>query len=87
MLATGRRVYRQVSPTGLTIWTFRVVEDGSMEVIWLGPGARLYLGLNATKPDGTMTRIEWPGADGTYMTSDAAQQAALRFIGAPLIGD
>jgi hypothetical protein len=51
-----------------------------MSIIWLGPGGGLFLGFDATVPDGVMTRIEHPTADGQYMTRIEAARAARRFV-------
>ena len=66
----------QVSPTGLTLWPL----SDSQSLIWAGTGSRLYLGLNATKPHGTMIPIEHSSANGSYATRKDAAKAALAFM-------
>lgn len=66
------------SPTGLVLWPLTGVRG--MSIIWLGPGGGLFLGFDATVPDGVMTRIEHPTADGQYMTRIEAARAARRFV-------
>jgi hypothetical protein len=68
----------QRSPTGLMLWPIVGAEGAS--VIWLGPGAGLFLGLNATDPEGQMVRIEHRTADGTYDTPLEASRAAHAFV-------
>lgn len=68
----------QTSPTGLVMWP--IVGTAEASLIWLGPGSGLFLGINATSPQGIMTAIDHPSANGTYDTRLEAARAARRFV-------
>jgi hypothetical protein len=73
---------RQISPTGLTVWT---IPDTNLEIMWMGPGSGLFVGT-ATTPGGAVTRIEHRTADGTYTNRREAEAAVKAFLAAGSTG-
>ena len=74
---------RQISPTGLTVWT---LPDSRLEIMWMGPGSGLFIG-QATTPGGAVTRIEHRTADGSYANLKEAEAAVKAFVAAGSAGD
>jgi hypothetical protein len=67
---------KQVSPTGLTLWPL----GDDLSIVWRGPGSRLLLGINATKPGGSLSLIEHPTANDVYHSREDAARAARAFV-------
>lgn len=68
-------VYRML--TGGRVWA---VPGSDMQIMWSGPGGRLFLGWNLMKPGGHMTVIEHPTADGNYTDAKRATAAVKAFL-------
>jgi hypothetical protein len=81
---TAKLARPSVSPTGLTIWPLPSPGDagGRLSLVWPGPGSRLYLGLDATRPGGSLVPIDHPTASGQYATRKDAARAAAAFVAA-----
>jgi len=72
------RLKEQSGPTGLTLFG-PLPETEDLYLLWLGPGARLYLGVNPFNADGALVPIEHPTANGVYLTRGEARDAANAF--------
>ncbi len=68
------------SPSGAHVWA---VSGQRYQIVWLGPGTRLYLGFDAMTPKGQLSLIEHYTADKRYDTATQARRAALAFLDAP----
>lgn len=66
-----------VSPMGTTVWT---LPGGDLGIMW-SPGGGLLVGQPLI-PNGYVTKIEHPTADGRYATRAEAQRAVLAFLNA-----
>ena len=70
----ARLIY--TAPTGLCVWS---VPGTSLQIMWPGPGAGLFLG-RPLDAGGAVTRISHRTADGTYDTQRAAATAVNAFV-------
>lgn len=63
---------------GLTVWA---LPGATLEIMWAGPGARLWIGQPRVA-GGCVTTIDHPTADGIYDSRKDAERAVAAFIDA-----
>ena len=77
-MTAKEKLREQRAPTGLVCFG-PLPETRTMFLVWLGSGSHLFLGVNPFSPDGTLTPILHPTANGVYDTLAEARAAADAF--------